>query len=253
MLDYVGLPQPDMYSMELSLFVLEAGIRLLEDRRPDLMYLSLTDYVQHKWAPDEDPACAFYQKLDDAFGRLVKQDIVLALTADHGMSDKSNAQGEPNVIWLQDVLDAEFGIGQTTVVCPITDAFVAHHGALGGFVRVWIRGQVSAQAIIHRLVGLEGVELALDKQTACRMFDMPPDREADVVVVSRADVCIGGSHQQHDLVGLKGHRLRTHGGTTEAKVPVILNRPLNSKYKTLVASTQLKSYQVLDLAINGTD
>jgi len=251
-LSYVGLPQPDMYSMELSLFVLEAGIKLLEDRRPDLMYLSLTDYVQHKWAPDEDQSRVFYQKLDDAFGRLVKQDIVLALTADHGMSDKSNEQGEPKVIWLQDVLDAEFGAGQTTVVCPITDAFVAHHGALGGFVRVWSRGQVSAQDIIHRIVRIEGVELALDKETACRMFDMPLDREADVVVVSRSDVCIGGSQNQHDLEGLKGHRLRTHGGISEAKVPLILNRPLNAEYKTRLASTQLKSYQVFDLALNGT-
>jgi phosphonoacetate hydrolase len=251
-LDYVGLPQPDMYSMELSLFVLEAGVKLLKERRPDLMYLSLTDYVQHKWSPDEAQARTFYQKLDDTFGRLVEQDIVLALTADHGMSDKSNEQGEPNVIWLQDLLDAEFGTGETTVVCPITDAFVAHHGALGGFVRVWSRGQVSAQAIIRQIVGMEGVELALDKETACRMFDMPPDREADVVVVSRADVCIGGSQKQHELEGLKGHRLRTHGGTSEAKVPLILNYPLNAEYKKRIASTQLKSYQVFDLAINGT-
>jgi phosphonoacetate hydrolase len=252
-LDYVGLPQPDMYSMELSLFVLEAGVKLLRERRPDLMYLSLTDYVQHKWSPDEAQAKTFYQKLDDAFGRLAEQDIVLALTADHGMSDKSNEQGEPNVIWLQDVLDAEFGTGETTVVCPITDAFVSHHGALGGFVRVWSRGQVSAQAIIRQIVGMEGVELALDKETACRMFDMPPDREADVVVVSRSEVCIGGSQKQHDLAGLKGHRLRTHGGTSEAKVPLILNRPLNADYKSRLASTELKSYQVFDIAINGTE
>lgn len=252
-LDYVGLPQPDMYSMELSLFVLEAGVKLLRERRPDLMYLSLTDYVQHKWSPDEAQAKTFYQKLDDAFGRLAEQDIVLALTADHGMSDKSNEQGEPNVIWLQDVLDAEFGTGETTVVCPITDAFVSHHGALGGFVRVWSRGQVSAQATIRQIVGMEGVELALDKETACRMFDMPPDREADVVVVSRSEVCIGGSQKQHDLAGLKGHRLRTHGGTSEAKVPLILNRPLNADYKSRLASTELKSYQVFDIAINGTE
>jgi phosphonoacetate hydrolase len=252
-LNYVGLPQPDMYSMELSLFVLEAGVKLLIERRPDLMYLSLTDYVQHKWAPDEAQARTFYQKLDDAFGRLAEQDIVLALTADHGMSDKSNAQGEPNVIWLQDVLDAEFGPGETTVVCPITDAFVAHHGALGGLVRVWTRGQISAQAIIRCIVGMEGVELALDKETACRMFDMPLDREADVVVVSQANVCIGGTATQHNLDGLKGHRLRTHGGTSEAKVPVIVNRPLNAMFKSRLASTELSSYQVFDLAINGTE
>lgn len=251
-LEYVGMPKPDMYSMELSLFVLEAGIKLLKDRRPNLMYLSLTDFVQHKWAPDQDQARQFYQALDDAFGRLVNEDIVLGLIADHGMSDKSSEDGEPNVIWLQDILDAEFGAGETTVICPITDAFVAHHGALGGFVRVWTRGNVSAQAVIDRVAAIDGVDLSLDKKTACRLFELPEDREADVVVVSRKDVCIGSSAKLHDLEGLKGNRLRTHGGVSETRVPFILNRPLNTEYRQQVACSEIKSYQIFDFAINGT-
>ncbi|HSB25399.1 MAG TPA: alkaline phosphatase family protein, partial [Burkholderiaceae bacterium] len=161
-LEFVGMVQPDMYSMELSLFVLEAGVKLLAQRRPDLLYLSLTDWVQHKYAPEESEARRFYEALDDAFGRLAALDATVALTADHGMSDKSNAAGEPNVIWLQDVLDARFGAGTTTVVCPITDAFVGHHGALGGFVRVWIRGGgLSARQIIEHIAGIDGIEMAL--------------------------------------------------------------------------------------------
>jgi phosphonoacetate hydrolase len=176
----------------------------------------------------------------------------VALTADHGMNDKSNAAGEPNVIWLQDILDARFGQGETTVICPITDAFVAHHGALGGFVRVWTRGKTPLRQIIDHIAAIDGIEMALDRQTACRLFDMPPDREGDVAVVSRHDVCIGGSESAHDLSGLKGHRLRTHGGVSEAKVPFIVNRPLNDAYKMVAASSTLKSYQVFDFAINGT-
>jgi len=251
-LELVGMDKPGMYSMELSLLVLEAGLKLLQQRRPDLLYLSLTDWVQHKWAPQEEDARAFYRKLDDVFGRLAACDVTLALTADHGMSDKSNAAGEPNVIWLQDILDARFGAGETVVICPITDAFVAHHGALGGFVRVWSRGKVSAQQIIQHIVSIDGIELALDKATACRMFDLPADREADVAVVSRHDVCIGASAVNHDLTGLKGNRLRTHGGTSETKVPFILNRPLNDAYKAKAASQPLKSWQLFDYAINGT-
>ena len=251
-LEMVGMAKPDMYSMELSLLVLEAGIKLLEQRRPELLYLSLTDWVQHKWSPDEADARRFYQRLDDCFGRLAAQDITLALTADHGMSDKSNAQGEPNVIWLQDILDAKFGKGKVVVICPITDAFVAHHGALGGFVRVWTRSEVSARQIIDHIAGIDGIEMALDKETVCRMFEMPADREADVAVIARHDVCIGGSAAAHDLAGLKGHRLRTHGGVSEAKVPLIINRPLNDAYKMKAASSTLKSYQIFDFAINGT-
>jgi phosphonoacetate hydrolase len=251
-LEFVGMPQPDMYSMELSLFVLEAGIRLLERDRPDLLFLSLTDWVQHKYAPDESEARRFYQELDQRFGRLEAAGAIVALTADHGMNDKSNAEGKPNVIWLQDVLDAKFGKGDTTVICPITDAFVAHHGALGGFVRVWCRGKATAKEIIETIHGIDGIELALDRETVCRMFDLPPDREGDVAVISRQDVCIGASARDHDLSGLEGHRLRTHGGVSEAKVPFIVNRPLNTAYKLKAGTAPLKSYQIFDFAINGT-
>jgi len=251
-LPWLGMEQPGMYSMELSLLVLEAGIKLLAERRPELLYLSLTDWVQHKWAPDEDGARRFYQRLDDCVGRLAALDATVALTADHGMNDKSNDAGEPKVLWLQDLLDAKLGPGTTTVVCPITDAFVAHHGALGGFVRVWSRGAVSAHQVIDAMAGVEGIELALDRDTACRMFEMPADREGDVAVIARQDWCIGSSAKNHDLSGLKGHRLRTHGGTSEAKVPIVINRPLNEAYRFKAASQTLKSYQVFDFAINGT-
>jgi len=251
-LQFVDMEKPDMYSMQLSLLVLEAGVKLLEQRRPDLLYLSLTDWVQHKWSPQEPDARYFYQELDDCFGRLAALDATVALIADHGMNDKSNDAGEPNVIWLQDILDAEFGKDQTTVICPITDAFVAHHGALGGFVRVWSRGKVTDRQIINHIGGIGGIEMALDKATACRLFEMPPDREADVAVVARHDMCIGSSASNHDLTGLKGHRLRTHGGVSEAKVPFIVNQPLNHAYQLKAACSTLKSYQIFDFAINGT-
>ena len=251
-LPWLGMAQPGMYSMELSLLVLEAGIKLLAERRPELSYLSLTDWVQHKWAPDEDGAREFYRRLDDGVGRLLALDTTVALTADHGMSDKSTPQGQPQVLWLQDLLDARLGAGTTTVVCPITDAFVAHHGALGGFVRVWSRGAVSARQIIDAIGDAPGVQLALDRDTACRMFDMPPDREGDVAVVAHEHWCIGSAAKNHDLSGLEGHRLRTHGGLSEAKVPFILNRPLNEAYRLKCASQPLKSWQIFDYAINGT-
>jgi phosphonoacetate hydrolase len=148
-LELVGMPLPDIYSMELSLFVLKAGIRLLERQCPALIFLSLTDYIQHKHAPGEPMANEFYRRIDEAFGRLAELGALVALTADHGMNDKSTPAGRPNVIYLQDILDEEFGKGDTRVICPITDAFVKHHGALGGFVRVWcLGGKATPPAII---------------------------------------------------------------------------------------------------------
>jgi phosphonoacetate hydrolase len=250
-LEFVGSPLPHMYSADLSLFVLDAGIKILERNRPDLMYLSLTDYIQHKHAPAEDEAKRFYMDLDERFGKLAALGAVVALTADHGMNDKADAEGRPNVIWLQDILDREFGKGDTRVICPITDAFVAHHGALGGFVRVWCRGKATPKKIIDAIRGTDGLESVLDKETACKVHDLPPDREGDVVVISTADACIGASAADHDLSGLEGHRLRTHGGVSEAKVPFILSAPLNDEYRLKAGAATLKSYQIFDFAING--
>jgi phosphonoacetate hydrolase len=250
-LELTGMAQPDMYSMELSLFVLEAGIRLLERDRPHLMYLSLTDWVQHKYAPEEAEAKRFYRELDARFGRLAELGATVALTADHGMNDKSDAAGRPNVIWLQDVLDEEFGRRDTRVICPITDAFVAHHGALGGFVRVYCQGKAKPRDVIAVTAAIDGVEQALDRQNTCRLFDLPADREGDVAVISRADVCLGAAEADHDLSGLRGHRLRSHGGVSEARVPVIINRPLSEEYRLKVAGGALKSYQIFDYALNG--
>lgn len=132
----VGRPAPDQYSSDLSLFVLDAGLRLLESRRPELMYLSLSDYVQHKHAPEEPEALAFMAEIDRRVGALIAGGAVVGIVADHGMTEMAKADGTPNVLYLGDVLDEAFGRDAARVVCPITDPFVRHHGALGGFVRV---------------------------------------------------------------------------------------------------------------------
>jgi phosphonoacetate hydrolase len=248
-----GMPKPPIYSAELSLFVLDAGIALLEQRRPDILYLSLTDYVQHKYAPGEAAADRYYRDLDERFARLDALGAVVALTADHGMNDKSNPDGSPRVIWLQDVLDARFGRGTSTVICPITDRFVAHHGALGGFVRVYCRAGLDPADVMRAARGQDGVEAVHDRTAAAGLFDLPLDREGDVVVIGRADTCIGGSAAAHDLSGLRGHRLRSHGGVSERRVPFILNRPLRPEYAARAAAGRLRSQHLFDFAINGVD
>jgi phosphonoacetate hydrolase len=251
-LELAGMPQPDMYSAELSLFVLEAGIKLLERDRPTISYLSLTDFIQHKYAPHEPEAQAFYRKLDHAIGRLVELGAVLGITADHGMNDKSKADGSPNVIWLQDVLDEEFAPGRTTVICPITDPFVAHHGSLGGFVRVYCNDATQPEDVIRFTRQLPGVESVWDRMSAVKTFDLPADREGDVVVISEAGVCIGAAEKDHDLSGLAGHRLRTHGGVSEAKVPFLVSEPLNQEYWARAVGRTLRSHQIFEYTINGT-
>ena len=218
------------------------------------MYLSLTDYVQHKYAPAEPEARRFYQELDARFGRLAALGAIVALTADHGMNDKSNADGKPNVIWLQDILDAKFGKGDTRVICPITDAFVAHHGALGGFVRVWCRGKATPREIIDAIRGLDGHRIGArqgDRLPRARPAGRP--RGATSSSSRRPTSASARSEADHDLSGLEGHRLRTHGGVSEAKVPFILSRAAQRRVQAQGRpSRRSKSYQIFDFAINGT-
>ena len=139
-LELVGSRCPTCIRRELSLFVLEAGVQAAGAAQARLMYLSLTDYMQHKYAPGEPEARSYYRNMDALFGKLDALGAVVALTADHGMNDKSTptvaqrhlAAGHPR---------PRFGKGTTIVICPITDYFVAHHGALGGFVRVYCNGR----------------------------------------------------------------------------------------------------------------
>jgi phosphonoacetate hydrolase len=249
-LDLVGMPLPDMYSPELSLFVLAAGVRLMETRRPLIMYLSLTDYIQHTYAPGTPEANRYYHDMDALFGRLDELGAVVGIVSDHGMREKANPDGSLKAVWLQDELDRAFGAGTTIVICPITDYFVAHHGALGSFVRVYCRG-AAPDAVMRFARGLPGIEAVHDKATAARLFDLPVDREGDVVVISDADTCIGTTPAAHDLAALAGHKLRTHGGLAESRVPFILNRPLNAAYAARAEHGGLRNFHIFDFAING--
>jgi len=250
-LDFVGQPQPDMYSADLSLFVLDAGIKLLETHRPEILYLSLTDFIQHSYAPGAPVANQFYRDLDARFGRLAELGAIVALTADHGMNDKADATGAPNVIFLQDVLDRDLGEGATTVICPITDAFVGHHGALGGFVRVYCHHGHRAEEVLEIVSDRPGIAKAWSAEAAARELQQPLDREGDVAVMGDEKTVIGSRAVDHDLSALKGNRLRTHGSLFEADVPFIISEPLNGQYAERGAAGGLRSRELFDFALNG--
>ena len=250
-LEFVGRPQPDMYSADLSLFVLDAGIKFLEEKRPDILYLSLTDFIQHTHAPGTPVANQFYSDMDARFGRLRELGAVVALTADHGMGDKANENGEPNVIWLQDILDKELGEGLTKVICPITDAFVGHHGSLGGFVRVYITGETKRERILEITENITGIEKVWTAEKVAEELELPVDREGDIAIAGDKKTVIGGRQLDHDLSALKGQRLRTHGSLHEAQVPLVLSEPLNDAYARKAEQIPLRSNQIFDFAING--
>jgi phosphonoacetate hydrolase len=249
----VGRPTPDMYSADLSLYVLDAGIRLVEEGRAQLLFLSLSDYVQHGHAPDEPEALQFHQALDERLVRLEELGCVVGVTADHGMNDKALFDGRPHVIFLEDVLNARFGAGAVRVICPITDPFVRHHGALGSFVRVYRLCDAPIAALADAVRRLPAVDRVLDRDEAAALYQLPWDREADLVVTGDRKTAIGGRAAEHDLSALAGHRLRSHGGAFERTVPVLLSRRLSRDFCRRARQARLRNFDIFDLVLNEVE
>jgi phosphonoacetate hydrolase len=244
-LNLVDMPVPDVYSAELSEFVFAAGVKLAETKQADVMYLSTTDYIQHKHAPGTEGANAFYRMMDKYLGRLDAMGWVIVLTADHGMNAKIGMDGQPDVIYLQDWFDTIIGAGRARVILPITDPYVVHHGALGSFATVYLPEGVSASEIQRQLSAVKGMELVLTREQAAARFELPADRIGDLVVVSERSKVIGTSAARHDLTGLDAP-LRSHGGVTEQRVPLIVNRQLPG----LDHSRRFRNFDAFDLALN---
>ena len=245
MLARVGKPRPSVYSAALSEFVFAAGVKLMEKERPDLMYLSTTDYVQHKAAPGSEAANAFYAMMDPYLARLDALGATVALTADHGMNDKYGADGQPNALYLQDLLDEWLGQGAARVILPITDPYVVHHGALGSFATVYLPPQADATSVIARLAAVKGVQLALANAEACARFELPPERLGDVIVIGERNYVLGTSRARHDLSGLDAP-LRSHGGISEQPVPLLFNRRTGG----IPGKKRLRNFDILDVALN---
>lgn len=243
-LEFVGLPLPDVYSAGLSEFVFAAGVKLMQSFRPDVMYLSTTDYIQHKVGPGTQVANDFYAMIDGYLDQLDKAGAIVVATADHGMNDKHLPDGSPDVIYLQTLFDEWIGKDAARVILPITDPYVAHHGALGSFATVHVPGSANLSDLLNRLRGIEGVELAVTKADACERFELPPDRIGDIVVLSTKRKVLGTAPEKHDLSGLD-EPLRSHGGLTEQRVPMISNRKVE-----LPPDRRLRNFDAFDVALN---
>ncbi|MCH8951134.1 MAG: phosphonoacetate hydrolase [Proteobacteria bacterium] len=222
---WLGMPVPEVYSAGLSEFVFAAGVKLLAEFKPDVMYLTTTDYVQHKHAPGTAQANAFYEMFDRYLAQLDAMGAAIVVTGDHGMKPKHLADGSPDVIYAQDLLDEWLGVAAARVILPITDPYVVHHGALGGFATVYLPDGADAAGVMAKLRAIEGIELVLDRAAACARFELPPDRIGDIVMLSTVHKVIGTSASRHDLAALK-EPLRSHGGLNTQAVPFIVNRAM---------------------------
>lgn len=224
--DWLGMPVPEVYSAELSEFVFAAGVKLLKEFKPDVMYLSTTDYIQHKYAPDQKGAKDFYAMFDRYLGQLDALGAAVVVTADHGMKPKHKVDGSPAVIYVQDLMDEWLGKDAARVILPITDPYVVHHGALGSFATCYLPAGADRDAIMAKLAARDEIILVVTREEAVKRFELPADRIGDIVMISGENMTIGTSEHRHNLAALK-EPLRSHGGLTEQEVPFIVNRKVD--------------------------
>ncbi|MEE9375240.1 MAG: phosphonoacetate hydrolase [Rhizobiaceae bacterium] len=220
---WLDTPVPEVYSAELSEFVFIAGVKLLREEKPDLMYLTTTDYVQHKYAPGVPEANAFYEMFDRHLTELDAMGAAIVITGDHGMKPKHKADGSPSVIYLQDKFDEWLGKDKARVILPITDPYVVHHGALGAFATTYLPDGADEAGLIAKLEAMDDIIYVANRKEACARFELPEDRMGDLVIISGENMTLGTSEHRHDLAALN-EPLRSHGGLTEQEVPFIVNR-----------------------------
>ncbi|SHG15501.1 phosphonoacetate hydrolase [Pedobacter caeni] len=245
----IGHKTPAIYSAEASLFVLRAGVALIKNGMADFLYLSLTDYMQHTYAPDTEESLAFYEAQDVELGKMLEMGAVIGATADHGMNAKVKADGSPNVLFIESMLTTQFGPG-FRVICPITDPYVKHHGALGSYVLVYVNNDSNIDEVEQWLAAQPGITEVYNKEKGCRLLEQPADRTGDLFVLSARDVVVGKTPADHDLKALDG-TLRSHGGRYEEMVPLVISHRLNAKYK-MRAQGDPRNFDVFDFTVNGT-
>lgn len=248
--DLVGRAQPDMYSPDLSLYVLDAGVELLRRGMSQVLYLSLSDFVQHKFAPGEQESDDFLLAIDQRIGKFIELGATVGCIADHGMSRKTNFTGEAQLLFVEDILSEALGEGSARVICPITDPFVRHHGALGSFVRVYIRDSERLEQAAALLRGMPGIHEVLTRREASDRLDLPYDLEADLVVISKEDWALGAARKDHDLGAVQDRPLRTHGGFSEQRIPFLISKPLDTAGMEWASRTRLHNYDIFYAIFN---
>lgn len=243
--DVVGAPNPDIYDWRLSPYTIDLAVALAPHFDAKIVYASLTDFVQHSAAPGEQLADDFYRAVDVSIGAALDAGFIVGLAADHGMKAKSNADGTPNVRFLDDELAAR-GVRSHHTLCPITDPYVVHHAALGSLAWVHLDDPGELDLARGALAALPGVEGVLDRFAAADAFELPADRIGDLVVLADERTVLGRSRDAHDLSALHG-TLRSHGGLHERTVPIIVSHPLR---EGALDGRDLRNRDLHDLLLN---
>ena len=182
----------------------------------ELLYVSLTDAVQHAAAPGEELSDRYLARLDELVGAYLDAGWRLGLVADHGMNAKTGTRRPAERPLPRPSCSREAGLTSARVVLPITDPYVAHHAALGSACWVHVADDELAAGARGCSSAVDGVEEVLDRapsrprRSRCR-----PTGSATSSCSATPRTVFGKRPADHDLSALRGP-LRSHGGPPRA-------------------------------------
>jgi phosphonoacetate hydrolase len=206
--DELGAPPP-IYSFEANLWLLRAARLVLERERPDLLYVTTTDYLGHMLPPEAPEARATFAESDRLVGALIEgiPDVSIAITADHGMNAKTRCLAPEAIL-------AARGI-RAVSVSTLQDRYTKHHGNMSGSAYVHLAGEDCARAAA--ILGEQpGIERVMTRGEAAEAFHLDPDRIGELVLLGDIETAFGGGEEPERAVAI-----RSHGSLHETAIPVI--------------------------------
>jgi phosphonoacetate hydrolase len=205
----------DIYSREINYWLWEVAADLLKTRPDlDLIYVHITDYPMHRWAPEMQESREHLQTLDEIIGRAseVAPDAIFMFTADHGMNAKTRC-------WdLQKVCE-EAGTPVRFVLSPERDYYIVHHRNFTGCSWVWLNQPEDYESVAGVIAKLDGVEEIITGEEAVTRFHQVPGRLGDMVVCGDQYTMFGEMDQAYETLP---HGYRAHGSLHEMNLPLII-------------------------------
>ena len=209
-------PAPDIYSPEINHWLFRATQIVLNETDTDLAYFHTTDYPMHMEPPWGEMSLFHLSEWDRLLGETLDAhpDIEVYMSADHGMNFKSRCYDLNKVVPRK---GAEIFFAMSAE----RDPYVKHHRTYGGTAFVWLNHPGDFDRIADICRRLDGVEAVYDRYTAASKFELYPERIGDMLVTGDIDTVFGPMDTESGVEELP-ESFRTHGGSDEANVPLIV-------------------------------
>ncbi len=228
-------PPPDIFSLEINLWVLRMAREVAARYAPRFLYVATTDYPEHKLPPESPEMRAHLKEMDALIGEIVAcfdlTDSVVALTADHGMNAKTRSVSPVRVL-------AEAGI-RARGVPLIKDGLFAHHRDLGGSLYLFLEHPEAAGDALRALRGAPGIEVVLPRAEAGR-YQLPPERIGDLLCFGQRQWALGIWGEGDAVREETG--LRSHGSVHEQTIPMLVAGP------GVRPGSEIREGRIVDLA-----